>query len=72
MNKLTAYRYGIVRRRWRRNPHRNHHFSGSEMGANGFRGRVSQVRILPGPLSLRVLHEPLSQERGGGSQLFCI
>jgi hypothetical protein len=45
-----------------RKPHRNHHFSESEMGANGFRGRVSQVRILPGPLSLRVLHEPPSQE----------
>jgi hypothetical protein len=31
-------------------PHRNRHFSGSRMSADGFRGRVSQVRILPGPL----------------------
>jgi hypothetical protein len=33
-----------------RNPLRNRHFSESQMGAAGFRGRVSQVRILPGPL----------------------
>ena len=31
-------------------PHRNRHFSDSQMSGNGFRGRVSQVRILPGPL----------------------
>jgi hypothetical protein len=31
--------------------HRNGHFSQSQLPHNGFRGRVSQVRILPGPLS---------------------
>ena len=31
-------------------PHRNRHFSDSQMSGNGFRGRVSQVRILPGRL----------------------
>jgi hypothetical protein len=31
-------------------PHRNRHFSESQTSADGFRGRVSQVRILPGPL----------------------
>jgi hypothetical protein len=30
--------------------HRNRHFSQPQMHADGFRGRVSQVRILPGPL----------------------
>jgi hypothetical protein len=32
------------------NPHRNRHFSESQMSVDDFRGRVSQVRILPGPL----------------------
>src|SRR5919112_3595932 len=31
-------------------PRRNRHFLRSQVGGNGFRGRVSQVRILPGPL----------------------
>ena len=31
-------------------PYRNRHFSDSQMSGNGFRGRVSQVRILPGRL----------------------
>jgi hypothetical protein len=33
-----------------RKPHRSRHFSASQMSLDGFRGRVSQVRILPGPL----------------------
>ena len=31
-------------------PHRNKHFLITQTSCNGFRGRVSQVRILPGPL----------------------
>ena len=31
-------------------PHINRDYWGSQMSGNGFRGRVSQVRILPGPL----------------------
>ena len=31
-------------------PHINRDYWESQMGGNGFRGRVSQVRILPGPL----------------------
>jgi hypothetical protein len=33
-------------------PHRNRLSLAPQGGANGFRGRVSQVRILPGPLPL--------------------
>jgi hypothetical protein len=32
-----------------RKPYRNRHFTESRSSGNGFRGRVSQVRILPGP-----------------------
>jgi hypothetical protein len=42
-------------------PRRNRHFLRSQVGGNGFRGRVSQVRILPGPLyflSLLALTRP--------------
>jgi hypothetical protein len=31
-------------------PHRNRHFSDLHASLVGFRGRVSQVRVLPGPL----------------------
>jgi hypothetical protein len=34
-------------------PHINRDYWESQMSGNGFRGRVSQVRILPGPLSER-------------------
>jgi hypothetical protein len=37
-------------------PHRNRLTLASQGGANGFRGRVSQVRILPGPLLLAPDH----------------
>jgi|SRR5215218_4436384 hypothetical protein len=44
-------------------PHRNALFYELQMVADGFRGRVSQVRILPGPLLLSILtHAAL---RGG-------
>ena len=33
-------------------PHRNRHFLESQMSTEGFRGRVSQVRILLGPPSV--------------------
>jgi hypothetical protein len=46
---MTVYRCGIVLKEWHKNPLRNRHFLGSQTCRNGFRGRVSQVRILPGP-----------------------
>jgi hypothetical protein len=57
MDNLTAYLtvhdsllscYGTSVRG--QNPHRNGRFLGLELHAEGFRGRVSQIRILPGPL----------------------
>ena len=56
-------------------PRRNRRFLRSQVGGNGFRGRVSQVRILPGPLvvvhptspmALTVYRSEDDQEAGQG------